>query len=158
MKILGIDPGTRNCGYAIIDRVNGKNSLIEAGVIKLKQDDLKVQILEVASAFEDIFQIHKICKVAIETMFFSLNPQSVLKLAQFRGAILLKVLEQNAQVYEYAPLTVKKTLTGKARATKEQVAFMVKNILGIKGEIKPLDITDAIALALTCTFNLKDMN
>ena len=44
---------------------------------------------------------------------------------------------------------MKKTITGKAKADKAQVAFMVKQILGIKQEIKPLDITDAIAVAIT---------
>ena len=39
MKILGIDPGTRNCGYAIIEKIGNKKTLVEAGLIKIKQDD-----------------------------------------------------------------------------------------------------------------------
>ena len=56
---------------------------------------------------------------------------------------------------EYTPLQVKKTVTGKAKAAKEQVAFMMKTLLGVKGEIKPLDITDAMAIAYTHAQTLK---
>lgn len=154
MKILGIDPGTRKCGFGIIEKEQGKISLVEAGFINIKQDELKFQILEMSKAFDDIFAKHEIEKISIETMFYSLNPQSVLKLAQFRGALLFKMLTFDKEIYEYAPLTVKKALTGKAQASKEQVAFMVKRLLGIKGDFAKLDISDALALALTCAFNL----
>jgi crossover junction endodeoxyribonuclease RuvC len=73
----------------------------------------------------------------------------VLKLAQFRGALSLKVLQVFGNFSEYTPLQVKKSVTGNGKASKEQVSFMVKRILGIKQEIKPLDITDAIAIAIT---------
>ncbi|WP_334091612.1 crossover junction endodeoxyribonuclease RuvC, partial [Helicobacter typhlonius] len=70
-------------------------------------------------------------------------------LAQFRGALSLKILQEIGHFAEYTPLQVKKAITGNGKADKAQVAFMVKHILGIKGEIKPLDITDAIAIAIT---------
>ena len=88
-------------------------------------------------------------------MFYAYNPQSVLKLAQFRGALSLKILQIHGNFAEYTPLQVKKCVTGKAKADKEQVAFMVKKILGINKEIKPLDITDAIAIALTHAMQIK---
>lgn len=72
-----------------------------------------------------------------------------------RGAISLKILQELGNFTEYTPLQVKKTITGKAKADKTQVAFMVKQILGIKQEIKPLDITDAIAIAITHARTLK---
>ncbi len=61
----------------------------------------------------------------------------------------MKILQIHGNFHEYTPLQVKKAVTGKAKAGKEQVAFMVKRILNIKQEIKPLDITDAIAVSLT---------
>lgn len=91
----------------------------------------------------------------MEGIFYAHNPQSVLKLAQMRGAISLKILQELGNFAEYTPLQVKKTITGKAKADKAQVAFMVKQILGIKQEIKPLDITDAIAVAITHARTLK---
>ncbi|NLY04457.1 MAG: crossover junction endodeoxyribonuclease RuvC [Campylobacter sp.] len=155
MKILGIDPGTRNCGYAIVEKDNVNIKLIEAGLIKIKPSTLNYQITELCEGLDIIFNKHDIDDVAIEDIFFAYNPQSVLKLAQFRGALSLRILQLHGEFYEYTPLQVKKSVTGKAKASKEQVAFMVKKILGIKQEIKPLDVTDAIAIALTHTNQLK---
>ena len=149
MKILGIDPGTRNCGYAIVEK-NGRDiKLIEAGLIEIKTKILQEQIVEMTEGFDLLFKKHKIDEVSIEDMFYAFNPKTVIKLAQFRGAISLKILQEFGNFAEYTPLQVKQAVTGNGKATKEQVAFMVKRLLGIKKEIKPLDITDAIAIALT---------
>ncbi len=128
MKILGIDPGTRNCGYAVIEKQGRNLKLIEAGLIKIKTKILQEQIVEMTEGFDLLFKKHKIDEVSIEDMFYAFNPKTVIK---------------------YTPLQVKQAVTGNGKAQKEQVAFMVKRLLGIKKEIKPLDITDAIAIALT---------
>lgn len=149
MTILGIDPGTRKMGYAIISLENRKATLIEAGLITIKQDELQFQIPQMVEAFENIFKNHKIDCVALEDIFYAHNPKTTIKFAQFRGAIMLLLIQQFGQFSEYTALQVKKALTGNGKATKEQVAFMVKRILNIKKEIKPLDITDAMAVAIT---------
>ncbi|MCW1353870.1 crossover junction endodeoxyribonuclease RuvC [Campylobacter jejuni] len=155
LKILGIDPGSINCGYAIIEANKGKNILIEAGLIKIKPSTLHYQITELCEGLDLIFKNHSFDEVAIEDIFFAYNPKTVLKLAQFRGALSLKILQIHGDFAEYTPLQVKKAVTGKAKATKEQVAFMVKRLLGLSKDIKPLDITDAIAVALTHAANLR---
>ncbi len=149
MTILGIDPGTRKMGYALISLEKGKIALIEAGLIKIKAEELQFQIPQMVEAFESIFKTHKIDEVAIEDIFYAHNPKTTIKLAQFRGAIMLMLLQQFGQFNEYTALQVKKALTGNGKATKEQVAYMAKMLLNIKKEIKPLDITDAIAVAIT---------
>ena len=158
IKILGIDPGTRYCGYAIVEKSNVKTSLIEAGLIKIKPDILQHQISELCEGLDIVMKNHKIDEVAIEDIFFAYNPKTVLKLAQFRGALSLKIIQIHGNFIEYTPLQVKKAVTGKAKATKEQVAFMVKKILGINKDIKPLDVTDAIAVALTHANNIRINN
>ena len=155
MKILGIDPGTKNCGYAVIEKSGRDLKLIEAGLIKIKTTVLQEQIVEMTEGIDLIFKTHKIDEVSIEDMFYAFNPKTVIKLAQFRGAISLKILQNFGNFSEYTPLQVKQTVTGNGKATKEQVAFMVKRLLGIKKEIKPLDITDAIAIALTHSQRIK---
>jgi len=154
VKILGIDPGTINCGYAIVENVTNvkstkKPKLVEAGLIKIKSRVLQEQILELVEGIDLILNTHKIDQVAIEDMFYAHNPKTVIKLAQFRGAMSLKILLEIGNFSEYTPLQVKKAVTGNGKSTKEQVSFMVRKLLGIKQEIKPLDITDAIAVALT---------
>ena len=149
MIILGIDPGTRNCGYALIELKASKMRLVEAGLIKMKAEDLQLQLPQMVEGISQIFAAHTVDEVAIESMFFAHNPKTTIKLAQFRGALMMVVLQEFGPFAEYTPLQIKKALTGKAKAAKEQVAFMVKRILGIKQEIKPLDISDAIAIAIT---------
>ncbi|WP_205435897.1 crossover junction endodeoxyribonuclease RuvC [Helicobacter suis] len=143
--ILGIDPGSSKCGYGIIEG----DKLVGAGFIHIKAKHLQAQILEVVAGFEQILKTYAISEVAMEDIFYAYNPKTVLKLAQFRGALGLKILQEMGHFSEYTPLQVKKAITGHGKASKEQVAFMVKKILGIKSAIKPLDITDAIAIALT---------
>lgn len=155
MLILGIDPGTKNCGYAVIEKNLSKKTLIEAGLIKIAPDNLQFQITQLCEGLDLIFKTHKIDFVAVEDIFFAYNPKTVLKLAQFRGALSLKILQVHGKFAEYTPLQIKKAITGKAKADKEQVAFMVKKMLGINKQIKPLDITDAIAVALTHSFYCK---
>lgn len=152
MIILGIDPGTINLGYAIIKKDGRNFTLIEAGLIKMKERILQHQISEMSEGFDMIFKNHKIDKVAMEDIFFAHNPKTVLKLAQFRGAMSLKILQEFGNFEEYTALQVKKTVVGNGKADKKQVAFMVKRLLGITKEIKPLDISDAMAVALTCGF------
>ena len=155
MMILGVDPGTINCGYAVISKKKNGLRLVEAGVIKIKEKNLQYQIMELVEGIDTILRENSIDEVAIEDIFYAYNPKTVLKLAQFRGALSLKILQEIGNFSEYTPLQVKKSVTGNGKATKEQVAFMVKRILGIKREIKPLDITDAIAIALTHSQNIR---
>ncbi len=155
MNILGIDPGSRNLGYCILSYDGVKISLVEAGLLKLKASLLQEQIVELVEGLDIILGSNKIDEVAIEDIFYAFNPKSVIKLAQFRGALSLKILQEVGYFYEYTPLQVKKAVTGHGKATKEQVAFMVKKLLKIQKEIKPLDITDAMAIALTHTQRVK---
>ena len=149
MNILGIDPGSRNCGYAIVKKEGRSVVLVEAGLIKIKQKILQHQIVELVEGLDLVLKANSVDEVAIEDIFYAYNPKTVLKLAQFRGALSLKILQEIGNFSEYTPLQVKKALTGNGKAAKEQVAFMVKRILKIKREIKPLDITDAMAVAIT---------
>lgn len=159
MLILGIDPGTRNCGYSVIERANGgvnaPKKLLEAGLIKITKESLEFQITQLCEGIDLIFSQYKIDEVAIEDIFYAYNPQTVLKLAQFRGALLLKIMQIHGKFTAYTPLQVKKAVTGNGKASKEQVSFMVRHMLGIKKEIKPLDITDAIAIGLAHSFTLR---
>ena len=154
MKILGIDPGTIKCGYAIIEK-DKKLKLIDAGFIKMNERNLQYQIAELIDGIDIIFKEYKIDEVAMEDIFYAYNPKTFIKLAQFRGAIALKIIQDFGNFAEYTPLQVKKSVTGNGKSKKEQVAFMVKKILGIKNDIKPLDITDAMAVAICHSQRIK---
>lgn len=149
MIILGIDPGSRNCGYGVISVIQKKVSLLDAGIIKIETRNLQNQIVEFIEGIDLILKNYEIDEVAMEDIFYAYNPKSVIKLAQFRGAISLKILQDLGNFAEYTPLQVKKSLTGNGKADKKQVSYMVKVLLGLKYDIKPLDISDALAVALT---------
>ena len=149
MIILGIDPGTQNLGYGIIEKIKGRINILEAGVIKFPDRELQNALKTFPKEFDEIFIRWKIDEVAIETIFFSKNPKSIIKLAQFRGGLLFYFLNKLESISEYSPLEIKKALTGNGKSTKEQVNFMVKIILNLKTEIKPFDISDALAVAIT---------
>ncbi len=149
VNILGIDPGSRNLGYCVLENMNTKLILVEAGVVRIEPKDFQYQLAQMIEGIDMVFDSFAVDEVAMEDIFYAYNPQTVLKLAQFRGALALRIIQRHGNFSEYTPLQVKKALTGKAKASKEQVAFMVKKILGIKKEIRPLDVTDAMAIAIT---------
>ncbi len=122
---------------------------MEAGLVKIKPGDFQYQLSQMIEGMDMVFGAFAVDEVAMEDIFYAYNPQTVLKLAQFRGALALRIIQLHGNFAEYTPLQVKRALTGKAKASKEQVAFMVKRVLGIKKEIKPLDISDAMAIAIT---------
>ncbi len=149
VNILGIDPGSRNLGYAIIESNNLQMRLMEAGLVKITPGDFQYQLSQMIEGMDIIFESFPVDEVAMEDIFYAYNPQTVLKLAQFRGALALRIIQLHGNFAEYTPLQVKKALTGNGKAAKEQVGFMVRRLLGIKKQIKPLDISDAMAVAIT---------
>lgn len=155
MNILGIDPGSRNCGYGIICIEGGRTSLVDAGLIKIETRKLQSQIVEFIEGIDLVLSSASIDEVAMEDIFYAYNPKTVIKLAQFRGAISLKLLQELGNFAEYTPLQVKKSLTGNGKADKKQVAYMVKTLLRIDMDLGTFDVSDALAVALTHAHNLR---
>jgi crossover junction endodeoxyribonuclease RuvC len=149
VNILGIDPGSRNLGYAIVEWKNSRPKLLEAGLVRIEPGDFQYQLAQMIEGLDLVFGSRQIDEVAMEDIFYAYNPKTVLKLAQFRGAIALRIIQMHGSFSEYTPLQVKRALTGHGKASKEQVAYMAQKLLGISKPIRPLDITDAIAVAIT---------
>lgn len=133
----------------MISKQNSKISLHKMGFIHIKSNILQHQIVDFIENFDFLFAHETIDAVAIEDIFYAYNPKTLIKLAQFRGAISLKMLLEFGNFSEYTPLQIKKALTGNGKATKMQVAFMVRQILNLREDIRPYDVTDAIATAIT---------
>ena len=148
--ILGMDPGTNIMGYGLIECIGKKVVPITLGVFHLKKyetHELKLQkIFERTSA---IIEEYKPDELAIEAPFFGKNVQSMLKLGRAQGVAIAAALNKHLPIFEYAPRQVKQSITGHGDASKEQVAAMLKNILGINLlENEYVDATDALAVAL----------
>lgn len=154
MRILGIDPGSVVCGYGVVEKKKNDLILIEYGVIKAKKKHetfpLRLKII-----FERLTQVIERSlpdEAAFETMFYSKNAQSLIKLSYARAAAMLATTMREIPIAEYSPKEIKKSVTGNGAASKEQVQYMVKNILNIEETHEFMDATDALATAI-CHLN-----
>ncbi len=147
--ILGIDPGTRILGFGVICTEGKKAVLEELGVINLKREATHFLVLQrIVAEVSKLIRKYKPDIMAIEAPFYGKNPQVMLKLGRAQGAAISAALLKDIPIYEYAPRSVKLAVTGKGSASKEQVASMVQSILSFKCDVKYLDATDAVAIAL----------
>lgn len=148
VRVLGIDPGLATVGYAVLDSAPEQRfALLEAGVITTPPEDGMTRRLrhlyEETRALIEEFQA---TALAIEKLFFKKNIKTGIVVAQARGVLLLAACE--LEVYEYAPLEVKRRVTGSGKAQKLQMQAMIQRLLGLKSPPRPDDAADAVAIAL----------
>ncbi len=147
--ILGIDPGTIVMGYGLIHIQNNVVKPLSIGVIKLdKLDDHALRLQKIFERTLAIIEEYKPDELAIEAQFFGKNVQSMLKLGRAQGVAIAAALSKKIPITEYSPKKIKMSITGNGNASKEQVAAMLIQILGIKKDDKYLDATDALGAAL----------
>jgi len=151
--ILGIDPGIERLGWGIIKKIGGKIERIDSGVKKtLKTQKNPERLFEIQCFLNDLIKKEKPNTISVEKLFFSKNVKTALNISEVRGVILATAQKHGLEIKEFTPLQVKTTICGYGKATKEDVARMLK--LSIKLPQKTLldDETDALATALTAAF------
>ncbi len=147
--ILGIDPGTNFMGYGLILVKGNQLSPIQYGVLHLnKYSTHALKLQKIFQRVQGIIEEFGPDEVALEAPFFGKNVQSMLKLGRAQGVAMASALALGIPIAEYAPLKVKQAVTGSGKASKEQVAGMVMNLLKIKDLPDKLDATDALAVAI----------
>lgn len=146
--ILGLDPGSVATGWGVIRAEGSRQFHIAAGVVRPKSKAFNERLVEIHDAVLDICSEYAPVEVAIETPFYHQNAQTTIKLAHVRGALVVCCARSGVAVHEYSPMEIKKSLVGRGRAEKDQVAKMVCLILGISEKL-PADATDALAAAVT---------
>ena len=152
LRILGVDPGSINCGYGLIG-INGKEAFyITSGRISSSPSKpLHLRLKDIYESLMEVIQKYTPDKIVVEKIFFAKGAKAALSLGHARGIVLLASASENIALHEYSALEVKKAIVGYGRAEKRQVQEMVKLILNIKGALYP-DSADALALAL-CYMN-----
>ncbi|MGD8911878.1 MAG: crossover junction endodeoxyribonuclease RuvC [Candidatus Thiodiazotropha sp.] len=148
MRIIGIDPGSRQTGYGLIDSDGMHSVYLSHGVIKLSGDPLPPRLGEIFATLCGLIQEYRPQVMAIEEVFVAKNPSSALKLGQARGAAICAAVHCGLSVAEYTPTRIKQALVGTGRADKTQVQHMVKMILGLQQKPQA-DAADALAVALS---------
>jgi crossover junction endodeoxyribonuclease RuvC len=147
VRILGIDPGLRRCGWGILDHRAGRSGYVACGVIMPATDaPLADRLAAIHTGVVDIITAHGPDEVAVEDTFVHANPSSALKLGHARAAAMLAASLKGLAVAEYAPTLVKQAVTGKGSAEKDQVATMVRMLL--PGSRAQADAADALAVAI----------
>ena len=153
MRVIGIDPGIGITGFSIIDHSRLETSLIAYGAIRPpKKQGLEKRLFYLFNEMNQLNDKFDPDILAVEDSFYSKNVKSAMILGQARGTILLSAARASIKVAEFAPRKVKQSVCGKGSASKEQVQFMVSQILKLKDPPKPFDVSDAMAVGL-CLIN-----
>lgn len=148
--ILGIDPGTNVMGYGVLHLQARQVHYVAMGVLKLnKYEDHYLRLRKVFERTRGLIEEYLPDELAIEAQFIGKNVQSTLKLGHAQGCAIAAAVTRDIPVFEYAPLTIKKAITGNGQATKTQVADMIARILRIPQDqlLPQLDATDGLAAA-----------
>lgn len=150
MVVLGIDPGLRVAGYALIKKDQQKSYLIVSDCLMLKPTDpIEQRIKRFYDFFTNLVAEHNVTVIALETPFLGKNTQSFLKLGYLRGMVYLIAAHHGIILYEFSPREVKQAVTGFGGASKEQVCRVMQQFFpGLNLEKKKLDVADALAITL----------
>ena len=147
--MLGIDPGLRVTGYGLVRRSNNGLQAVEFGCLKsTASGTLSQRIFEITSLLSQVIEEHQPQIASVEQIFSAVNIKTALLLGHIRGALLNELTRHRLQVFEYTALQIKQATVGYGRAEKQQVAEMVKLILGLSEVPKPADASDALAAAI----------
>ena len=149
MRILGLDPGSRYCGYGVIDEEAGALRYVECGVLTAPEGHpMEMRLGEIARGLHEVIAELAPGIAAVESVFLQSNPRSALALAQARGMALAVIGLAGISVVSYSPASVKKAVSGSGRADKDQIARMVQVLIGLRS-LPRVDATDALAVAIT---------
>jgi len=150
MRVLGIDPGLTRCGIGIVDSTGPqKLEMVAVGVIKTDPDaPLELRLFELEKEIQVWIKKFKPDVIAVERVFSHLNVKTAMATGQASGVALLLAAKAGIPVVMHTPSEVKAAVTGSGRADKKQVANMVKRLLKLREIPKPVDSTDALALAI----------
>ena len=152
--ILGIDPGTTIMGFGLIKVVGKRMEFLQLNELKLTQyDDHYVKLRLIFERTIELIETHHPDEIAIEAPFFGKNVQSMLKLGRAQGVAMAAGLSRQVPITEYSPKKIKMAITGNGNASKEQVAKMLQQTLGLNELPKNLDSTDGLAAAVCHFYN-----
>lgn len=148
MKVLGVDPGSRAAGWAVVE-FGRATTLLSAGVLRPPAGEISSRLLFLREALRMVIERERPDVAAVERVFSGVNPQSLITLGEARGVLLLAIAEAGVPMVEITPAEIKRAVAGTGSAEKEQVRRMVTALLGRR---LPLDAADAAAAALTHGF------
>jgi crossover junction endodeoxyribonuclease RuvC len=149
VRILGVDPGSLRLGYGVVERV-GKAEIVyvECGVITAPARMARAERLTaIGRSLRELIEELRPAEVALEQAFYGKNVQSTLALGEARGVVSFIVTDRGLPMSSYAPALVKRSIVGHGAATKQQIGYLVRALLGLRRVPEP-DAADALAIAI----------
>ena len=149
MIVLGIDPGLANTGYGVVARRNGRLVALDGGVIETRAGVAQERRLaDIHVAIDELLLTHEPDAMALEELYFGQNVRTAFAVGHARGVVMLAAAQRGLSCTGYTPQQVKGAVCGNGRAGKDQVARMVKTLLGLAEEPRPDHAADALAVAM----------
>ncbi len=155
MTIIGIDPGTAKMGYGVIEYEKPETEFIDCGIFNTTTDAEKhLRLKDLHKNLTSLIEKHNPDVWAVEDIFYFKNKKTLVDVSRAQGIALLAAAEKGKECHIFTPLQVKQAVTGYGQAQKEQVKYMVKNILNLNEEPSSPDAADALAVAICCAHSL----
>ncbi len=149
MIVLGIDPGLANTGDGVVVRRGGRLLARDGGVITTRAELApERRLAEIHAAVDALLEQHEPDAVALEELYFGQNVRTAFAVGQARGVVMLAAGQRGLPCAGYTPQQIKGAVCGSGRAQKDQVARMVKALLGLAEEPRPDHAADALAVAV----------
>ena len=150
MRIMGIDPGLRVCGYAVMDAGSAGEKLCEAGVLKSDgAAPIHIRLNQIAGDMALLLEKFKPDVLAVEQLYSHYaHPRTAILMGHARGVILQTAASANVEVRSFSATRIKKSITGSGRAGKMQMQKTIQSLLGLSRLPEPADVADAIAVAM----------
>ena len=147
VRILGIDPGSHNTGWGVVDRQGSTFRRVASGVIRTRGGSLPERLARIHTELTGVIDRHGPSVAALEAVFTHRNPRSALLLGHARGAALAACGAAGLAAAEYAPARIKRAVSGYGQASKPQVAKMVTRLLALRDSLAD-DEADALAVGI----------
>lgn len=145
--ILGVDPGSRICGYGLINARGNTLEYVASGCIRVESLPFPERLHTIYKSLMEIIEHYHPQVAAVEEVFMGRNVSSALKLGQARGAAIVACSACSLEVHEYAARKVKQALVGSGRADKQQMQHMVVSLLALSA-VPQADAADALSIAI----------
>jgi crossover junction endodeoxyribonuclease RuvC len=151
--VLGIDPGTADTGYGVVQSAGASLRALATGVIQTRAGvPLERRLAEIHARVDELLGRHRPDALAVEELYFGTNARTAFAVGQARGVVLLAAGQHRTPTRSYTPQQVKGAVCGHGRADKEQVSRMVARLLGLPAPPAPDHAADALAVAI-CELN-----
>jgi crossover junction endodeoxyribonuclease RuvC len=149
MTVLGIDPGLASTGYGVVRHREGKLAALAGGVVETRAGiSQERRLADIHAQIDELIRAHEPVAVALEELYFGQNVRTAFAVGHARGVVMLAAAQHGLACAGYTPQQVKAAVCGNGRAPKDQVARMVRTLLGLSEEPRPDHAADALAVAI----------